>query len=67
MKRTRLAWWIVFFIGAFYFFVPLIATFVYSLGNPIGRPGRLTGTRELAVPGTPYVVRCRVRKGTAWN
>ena len=36
MKRTRLAWWIVFFIGAFYFFVPLIATFVYSLGNPIG-------------------------------
>ena len=36
MKRTRLAWWIVSFIGAFYFFVPLIATFIYSLGNPIG-------------------------------
>jgi len=36
MKRTRLAWWVVFFVGAIYFFVPLIATFVYSLGNPIG-------------------------------
>lgn len=34
MKRTRLAWWIVFIIGTLYFFVPLIATFLFSLGNP---------------------------------
>jgi toxin ParE1/3/4 len=26
-----------------------------------GRPGRLTGTRELVVPGTPYVIPYRVR------
>ena len=38
MKATKLAWWLVFLIGALYFFVPLIATFVYSLGNPIA-PG----------------------------
>ncbi len=27
----------------------------------IGRPGRITGTRELVVPGTPYVIPYRVR------
>lgn len=27
----------------------------------IGRPGRVAGTRELVVPGTPYVVPYRVR------
>ena len=27
----------------------------------MGRPGRLTGTRELVVPGTPYIVPYRVR------
>ena len=27
----------------------------------LGRPGRVTGTRELVVPGTPYVIPCRVR------
>jgi len=26
-----------------------------------GRPGRLTGTRELAISGTPYIVPYRVR------
>jgi len=36
MKLTRLAWWIVFIIGALYFLVPLLATFIYSLGQPIG-------------------------------
>jgi len=30
----------------------------------IGRPGRITGTRELVVPGTPYIVPYRVRRGT---
>ena len=27
----------------------------------IGRPGRVTGTRELVVSGTPYIVPYRVR------
>ena len=36
MRLTRLAWWIVFIIGALYFLVPLLATFIYSLGQPIG-------------------------------
>ena len=26
----------------------------------VGRPGRLAGTRELVVPGTPYVIPYRV-------
>ena len=28
-----------------------------------GRPGRLPGTRELVVPGTPYVIPYRLRAG----
>lgn len=28
-----------------------------------GRPGRIAGTRELVVPGTPYVIPYRVRAG----
>jgi toxin ParE1/3/4 len=28
-----------------------------------GRPGRIDGTRELVVPGTPYVIPYRVRAG----
>ena len=28
----------------------------------MGRPGRVIGTRELIVPGTPYVVAYRVRE-----
>ena len=27
----------------------------------LGRPGRLTGTRELVVSGTPYIIPYRVR------
>lgn len=27
----------------------------------LGRPGRVAGTRELVVPGTPYVVPYRIR------
>jgi toxin ParE1/3/4 len=27
----------------------------------LGRPGRVAGTRELVVPGTPYVIRYRLR------
>ncbi|MFZ3210960.1 MAG: type II toxin-antitoxin system RelE/ParE family toxin [Terriglobales bacterium] len=30
----------------------------------LGRPGRLEGTRELDVPGTPYIVPYRVRGET---
>ncbi|MBI1740307.1 MAG: type II toxin-antitoxin system RelE/ParE family toxin [Acidobacteriales bacterium] len=29
----------------------------------LGRPGRVPGTRELVVPGTPYIVPYRVRSG----
>ena len=29
----------------------------------IGRPGRITGTRELVVAGTPYVIPYWVREG----
>lgn len=29
-----------------------------------GRPGRVTGTRELAVPGTKYLVACRTVRGS---
>ncbi|MGA9527821.1 MAG: type II toxin-antitoxin system RelE/ParE family toxin [Terriglobales bacterium] len=27
----------------------------------LGRPGRIPGTRELVIPGTPYIVPYRVR------
>jgi toxin ParE1/3/4 len=30
----------------------------------LGRPGRVTGTRELLVAGTPYIVPYRVRGGS---
>jgi len=29
----------------------------------MGRPGRVAGTRELVVPGTPYIIPYRVRSG----
>ncbi len=29
----------------------------------LGRPGRVEGTRELVIPGTPYLVPYRVRGG----
>ena len=29
----------------------------------IGRPGRIPGTRELVIPGTPYLIPYRVRQG----
>lgn len=28
----------------------------------MGRPGRISGTRELVVPGTPYVIPYRLRR-----
>src|SRR5437016_5685683 len=30
----------------------------------LGRPGRIAGTRELVVPGTPYIVPYRIRGNT---
>jgi toxin ParE1/3/4 len=30
----------------------------------MGRPGRVSGTRELVIAGTPFLVPYRVRKGT---
>jgi toxin ParE1/3/4 len=29
----------------------------------IGRPGRVRGTRELVIPGTPYIAPYRIRSG----
>ena len=29
----------------------------------MGRPGRVLGTRELVVPGTPYIIPYRLRHG----
>lgn len=29
----------------------------------MGRPGRMVGTRELVVAGTPYIIPYRVRRG----
>lgn len=29
----------------------------------LGRPGRVAGTKELVVPGTPYIVPYRVKEG----
>jgi len=39
MRLTRAWWWIVFLIGFLYFFVPLLGTFIFSLGNPLGAGG----------------------------
>ena len=47
MRLTRLAWWIVFIIGALYFLVPLLATFIFSLGQPIGAEGVAAVVRVL--------------------
>lgn len=30
----------------------------------IGRPGRILGTRELVIPGTPYVIPYRIQSDT---
>jgi toxin ParE1/3/4 len=30
----------------------------------LGRPGRVAGTRELVIPGTPYIIPYRVRDDT---
>ena len=32
----------------------------------IGRPGRVSGTRELVVSSTPYIAIYRVRANTVW-
>lgn len=43
----------------------ILETITYLRDHPgIGRPGRLPGTRELIIPGLPYIVPYRV-KGTA--
>lgn len=42
----------------------LLAAVEYLAELPgIGRPGRMAGTREFAVPHTPYVIPYRVRDG----
>jgi len=42
----------------------LDATELLTTQPHIGRAGRITGTRELVVAGTPYVIPYRVRRGT---
>jgi toxin ParE1/3/4 len=37
------------------------ATDLLARNPAIGRPGRVPGTRELVVPGTPYIIPYRVR------
>jgi len=32
-----------------------------AASSALGRPGRVVGTRELVIPGTPYVVPYRVK------
>jgi putative spermidine/putrescine transport system permease protein len=39
MKWTRLLWAIVFLIGVLYFVLPLVGTFEFSLGHPMGAAG----------------------------
>jgi putative spermidine/putrescine transport system permease protein len=36
MKLSRIWWWLVFIIGFLYFFLPLLGTFEFSLGHPLG-------------------------------
>jgi putative spermidine/putrescine transport system permease protein len=36
MRIGRLWWWIVFIAGFLYFFLPLLGTFEFSLGHPLG-------------------------------
>ena len=45
--------------------VAAIVRAVDSLGHfpALGRPGRISGTRELVVSGSPYLVPYRVRDG----
>jgi putative spermidine/putrescine transport system permease protein len=37
MKRVNIAAWLIFFLGVFYFFVPLICTFIFSMKMLKGR------------------------------
>jgi plasmid stabilization system protein ParE len=40
----------------------LKAVDLLQLHPEIGRPGRVTGTRELVVPDTPFIIPYRVRR-----
>ena len=40
----------------------LYAIEILATQPQMGRPGRLTGTRELVISGTPYIVPYRVRR-----
>jgi toxin ParE1/3/4 len=42
------------------------AVMILSNQPEIGRPGRLAGTRELAVRNTPYIICYRMGGETAW-
>jgi plasmid stabilization system protein ParE len=36
-----------------------------AASSGLGRPGRVKGTRELVIPGTPYIVPYRIKSGVA--
>jgi len=36
MRLARIWWWLVFIVGFLYFFLPLVGTFEFSLGHPLG-------------------------------
>jgi toxin ParE1/3/4 len=40
------------------------AVSMLGLQTGLGRPGRVSGTRELVVPDTPYIVPYRVKENT---
>jgi toxin ParE1/3/4 len=46
--------------------VDLIMTAVNHLSEhpALGRAGRVPGTRELVIPGTPYIIPYRIRENT---
>lgn len=42
----------------------ILSTVTYLRDHPgIGRPGRVTGTREVIIAGMPYIVPYRIRDG----
>src|SRR3954447_10520635 len=58
MRWSRIWWWLVFLVGFLYFFLPLLGTFLFSLGNPLGAVGAPPSFEfygnVLTAPGTGF-------------